>query len=115
MVGEPRSEPDDIAALIGKMEAIEARLSPDDARRHFHSTYLRTTRAVARELETAGLGGFIDPPWVERWDVIFAELYLDPFDTWDRTGHAPGPWAAVFETTRAQPNLPALRHVLFGI
>jgi hypothetical protein len=29
---------------------------------------------VAAELER---GGFIDPDWVERWDVVFADLYLD--------------------------------------
>jgi hypothetical protein len=105
----------EIDALIARMEAIRRQLDPEDGRRHFHSTYLRTTRAVASELENARLGGFVDPPWVERWDVEFAALYLAPFETWDRTGAAPGPWASVFRTARDRPDLPGLRHVLFGI
>lgn len=105
----------EIHEVIARMEAIQARLDPHDARRHFHSTYLRTTRAVADELETRVLGGFVDPGWVEAWDVAFAELYLDPFDQWDRTGYAPGPWARVFRTAEQKPALQGLRHVLFGI
>jgi hypothetical protein len=105
----------EIDELIARMERIQEALARDDARRHFHSTYLRTTQAVASELDTGALGGFVDPPWVERWDVEFAELYLAPLDVWDRTGAAPGPWASVFRTARDQPRLPPLRHILFGI
>ncbi len=104
-----------IAELIERMGAIGSRLGPNDARRHFHSTYTRTTKAVAEELRNGALGGFADPEWVERWDIAFAELYLEPFEAWDRTGMAPGPWASVFEAARDRPNLPSLRHVLFGI
>jgi hypothetical protein len=115
MEGGSRSDRDHVAELIERMEVIQIRLDPADARRHFHSTYLRTARAVERELQSAALGGFADPEWVERWDVLFAELYLKPFEAWDRTGHAPGPWAAVFQAARLKPDLPSLRHVLFGI
>ena len=105
----------EIDQLLERMKHTQSNLDPRDARRHFHSTYLRTTRAVKHELEQPRLGGFVDPDWVERWDVAFAELYLGPFELWDRTGRAPGPWAAVFETARDRPNLPSLRHVLFGM
>jgi hypothetical protein len=105
----------DIDALIGRMELLLQTLDPGDARRHFHSTYTRTTRAVADELRTSALGGFVDPEWVERWDVSFAELYLGPFLSWQQSGRAPGPWTTVFRAARDRPELPALRHVLFGI
>jgi len=101
-----------IGDLIARMEAIGGRLGPMDARRHFHGTYLRTTRAVAEEIRR---GGFLDPVWVERWDVEFAELYLKPFEAWDRGDPVPGPWTIAFETARDRPDLPGLRHVLFGI
>jgi hypothetical protein len=101
-----------IDGVIAVMETILSRLEPGDARRHFHTTYLRTTRAVSEEVTR---GGFLDPQWVERWDVAFANLYLHPFETWDRAGAAPGPWSVVFRTARDRPDLPALRHVLFGI
>ena len=62
-------------ALIERMEALLGPLQEaGDARRFFHATYLRTTRAV-RDALRAGLFG--DPEWVERWDVAFADLYLD--------------------------------------
>jgi hypothetical protein len=102
----------DIDGVIAVMETILSRLEPGDARRHFHTTYLRTTRAVCDEVTR---GGFLDPHWVERWDVAFAHLYLQPFETWDHAGAAPGPWSVVFRTARDRPDLPALRHVLFGI
>ena len=105
----------DIDALIGRMELLLQTLDPGDARRHFHSTYTRTTRAVADELRTSALGGFADPEWVERWDVAFAELYLEPFLSWQQSGRAPGPWTTVFRTAKDSPELPSVRHVLFGI
>jgi hypothetical protein len=105
----------DIDALIGRMELLLLTLDPGDARRHFHSTYTRTTMAVAEELRTSALGGFVDPEWVERWDIAFAELYLEPFLSWQQSGRAPGPWTTVFRTARDRPDLPTLRHVLFGI
>ncbi len=55
------------------MQGILAAMPPLDPRRHFHSVYLRTTQAVAEEIRTAALGGFLDPEWVERWDVAFAQ------------------------------------------
>jgi len=97
------------------MERLRLELKPQDARRHFHSVYMGTTRAFATELETRRLGGFEDPDWVERWDVEFAGLYLAPFEQWSATGAAPEPWATVFATARDRPGLQPLRHVLFAI
>lgn len=95
------------------MEELEAALvASGDERHHFHSTYLRMTRAVADELDG---GGFVDPGWVERWDVAFADLYLRALDQWDR-GEAPaGPWSLAFTLAADAVDLPPLRHVLLGI
>ena len=74
-------------------------------------TYLRTTEAVGRAIEE---GRFEDGPWVERWDVVFAELYLDAHDA-DVAGRrhdVPRPWRLAFA---ADPGLPPLAHVLLGI
>ena len=63
-----------IDALIERMESLLGPLeSAGDPRRFFHATYLRTTRAVRDALRD---GLFSDPEWVERWDVAFADLYL---------------------------------------
>jgi hypothetical protein len=48
----------DVGAVIARMQRDLADLeADDDRRRHFHATYLRTTRAVADEIAR---GGFVD-------------------------------------------------------
>jgi hypothetical protein len=114
--GASEQTPESIADLLGRMRDIEAAFPPLDPLRHFHSVYTRTTQAVADEIRTAALGGFLDPEWVERWDVAFAQLYLRALDAWtnDRA-RTPGPWAVAFRAPAERPDAPPLRHVLFGI
>ena len=103
-----------IGQLISRMELLEKPLQErGDARRHFHGTYLRTTRAVGDELAA---GGFVDPEWVERWDVAFADLYLEALVA-DQQGERPsGPWRVAFAAADHQADtLPPLRHVLLGM
>jgi hypothetical protein len=99
--------------LLAHMRDDLARLAAaGDARRFFHATYLRTTQAVADEI---GHGGFVDDDWVSRWDLAFAELYVDALEA-DRTGEATsGPWRVAFDAATQRPDLAPLRHVLFGI
>lgn len=86
-------------------------LPADSPRRPFLSTYLRTTQAVGDAVDT---GRFLDPDWVERWDVAFAELYLRAHDAFiaGEMSDVPRPWRLAFT---APDDLPALRHVLLGI
>jgi hypothetical protein len=106
------SEPAAVAEVVRRMQQ---RLDDLPARalhrRPFLSAYLRTTQAVGRAV---GDSAFADPGWVQRWDVAFAELYLDAHDAeidGDR-GRIPRPWQLAFD---APPDLPGLRHVLLGI
>ncbi len=100
-------------ALIERMEILLGPLEEaGDARRYFHATYLRTTRAV-RDALRAGL--FSDPEWVERWDVAFADLYLDALTADSSGGAVSRPWAIAFRAAREQHDAPALRHVLLGM
>jgi len=101
-----------IAALIARMETASAGWASDDARRHFHAVYSRTTGAVSDEIDR---GGFLDSDWVERWDIAFADLYLDALAAWETDGETPGPWAVTFATARDRPDLQPLRHILFGM
>jgi Family of unknown function (DUF5995) len=95
-----------IARMAALLEPLEA---AGDQRRYFHATYQRTTIAVAEEISR---GGFADPGWVERWDVAFADLYLDALEA-DLAGRGPArPWAVAFG---APAGLPPLRHVLLGM
>ena len=96
--------------LIGRMAALLEPLQADgDRRRYFHATYQRTTIAIAEELDR---GGFADPEWVERWDIAFADLYLDALEA-SLAGQLPArPWEIAFN---APADLPPLRHVLLGM
>ena len=102
--------PDGFAALVARMESDLTELH--DARRYFHATYLRTTRAVAQEVQR---GGFRDADWVESWDLAFAQLYLDALDADRRGDRTSASWRVAFDAARAQPDAPPLRHVLFGL
>jgi hypothetical protein len=101
---------DGIAGVVARMQQRLDDLPTELSHRHiFLSTYLRTTEAVGVAIDHAR---FEDPEWVEDWDVKFAELYLDAHDA-DLDGrNVPRPWRLAFE---ADPELPALRHVLLGI
>jgi hypothetical protein len=99
-----------IEELIARMAALLGPLAAaGDQRQYFHATYQRTTTAVADELKR---GGFVDPDWVERWDVAFADLYLDALEA-DLADRKPAlPWEIAFG---APVGLPPLRHVLLGM
>lgn len=92
------------------MTALITKL-PSEKYRHFHGTYTRTTLAVGQAVSH---GSFEDPHWVERWDVAFAELYLKALTARVDGDEAkvPRPWRLAFD---AEAELPALRHVLFGM
>jgi len=91
------------------LEPLEARQDPI---RLFLATYRRTTLTVK---DLVARDEFTDSEWVERWDVAFANLYLDAVEAWESGQQPPGPWAAAFGVTREGPRLPPLRHLLLGM
>jgi hypothetical protein len=99
--------------VIERMTVLADELRQDgDRRLAFHATYLRTTQAVAAALRA---GAFADTDWVDRWDVAFAQLYLDALDASRRGDPVPEPWAVAFAAAADQPDLPTVRHVLLGM
>ena len=101
-----------ISEVVARMDALLAPLEESgDANRHFLATYRRTTIAVDEEVRR---GGFRDSEWVERWDVVFADLYVDALERWRAGENVPAPWVVAFEAERSE-RLPPLRHVLLGI
>jgi hypothetical protein len=83
-----------------------------DERRYFLATYMRTTLAVKHEIER---GGFVDGAWTERWDIAFADLYLDALDEGNAGRPVPGPWRVAFESANTTPRVPPIRHLLLGM
>lgn len=101
---------DAVLAVVAEMQRRLDALAPDqDPLRDFLGTYLRTTLAVGKAVDG---GLFEDPEWVARWDVAFAELYVDALDAHLSGGTTPRPWRLAFDAPAA---LPALRRVLLGI
>ncbi len=103
-----------IDGVVTRMRSELARFEAEgDHRRYFLGTYLRTTLAVAAAIEDAR---FEDLEWVERWDVVFADLYLDALvaDRGDSGARSavPRPWRVAL---RAEPGLPPVAHVLLGV
>jgi hypothetical protein len=105
------------AAIDGVVHQLEGLLTgleqepPERAagRREFLATYLRTTRAVG---DAVRAGRFEDPAWVEEWDVVFAELYVEALTAHTDGRPVPRPWRLAFE---AGPDLHPLAHVLLGV
>ena len=110
---EPGGVADSIGALLDRMRADLTRLAErGDARRFFHATYLRTTEAVGAEIDR---DGFDDNDWLRRWDLAFADFYVDALDADLRGEPVSQPWRVAFDAAREQPDLPPVRHVLFGM
>ena len=104
---------DTIDALLWRMRSdLNLLTARCDARRFFHGTYLRTTEAVAAEIDR---GGFVDAAWLRAWDLAFAEFYVAALDARLRGQPVSQPWRIAFDAARDRPEQPPLRHVLFGI
>ena len=99
--------------LLARMDTLlQPMRAAGDERQHFLATYMRTTLAVKAQIEQSR---FVDDAWTERWDIAFADLYLDALDVWNATGAAPGPWQIAFEAANTTPRVPPIRHLLLGM
>ncbi len=108
-MSEPHTRRSIDAVVAAMQDRLDALTPEQEQRREFLGTYQRTTVAVGKAVQD---GVFEDGAWVEDWDVVFADLYLDALDA-DLAGtRVPRPWRLAFE---ARPGLPPLQQVLLGI
>ena len=100
-----------IGRLVDRMDGLLREMDTEDSPlRVFLATYTRTTRAVGTALQDAR---FEDPAWVEEWDVVFADLYLDALEAYRRDpSSAPRPWRIAFG---ADPRLAPETRLLLGM
>jgi hypothetical protein len=95
--------------VAGMQERLDRLTAEQRHRREFLGTYQRTTIAVGKAVRD---GVFEDGPWVEAWDVVFADLYLAALDADLHGSRVPRPWRLAFD---APAELNPLQHVLLGI
>src|SRR3954453_13288489 len=82
--------PEAVESVVRTMQDRLDGLTPEqEYLREFLGTYQRTTLAVGKAVDG---GTFEDPGWVERWDVVFAELYLVALDAHLGSGTPSRPW-----------------------
>ena len=78
-----------IEAVIARMEEIDATLPRKDGVAYFNRLYLQVTKSVL----TASAGTqFADPAFLDRLDVVFAQLYFDAEATLASGAPCPVAW-----------------------
>ena len=95
----------ELTAIIEREKAEESRLG------YFPALYRRVTRAVKAGIAA---GRFADGPRMERFDVIFANRYLEAYDDW-RDGRAVSQcWQLAFQSAQRTDRI-ILQHLMAGM
>lgn len=97
-----------IDEVIAEMRRIDASLPDTDGVKWFNLLYLKVTETVK---DAPPAGGWRDPAWLERLDVVFAQLY---FDALANPATAPRSWQALFDL-RNRRDVARLQFALAGM
>lgn len=101
-----------IADVVAMMTALDQELPPNDGVRWFNHLYLEVTRSVEQAVTTET---FRDRTFLERLDVIFANLYFDAVAAGSAdAATAPAAWRPLFEF-RSRPGILPLQFALAGM
>jgi hypothetical protein len=92
-----------IDAVIARLEAIGASLPATDGVGYFNRLYLAVTQAIQ---EKASHQTFEDEAFVRRLDVVFANLYLAAYDSWEAGASCPPAWRPLFDSREHAWRLP---------
>lgn len=103
-----------IAEAIQRMQEIEAPLQDSDGLKWFNFLYLSVTQAVQDEIAKANT--FEDPAWINRLDVVFANLYFAAVSDVQQQGveAAPAAWRPLLKN-RATHNIARIQFALAGM
>jgi hypothetical protein len=101
------------AEVIEHMQAIDAALPESDGLKWFNFLYLQTTQAVLGQIAE---GGFEDPSWVTRLDVVFANYYFHALREAATAGPdaAPLAWRPLLKA-RTKANISRIQFALAGV
>jgi hypothetical protein len=104
--------PTTIDGVVDRLDEITRRsVAEGDRRGYFAALYNRVTQRVR---EGVGRGEFEDGPRMERFDVLFANRYLEAYDL-EAAGERPTrPWAVAFNAAKCE-GLFVVQHLLLGM
>lgn len=105
------ADPQTIADVIGRMQAIDALLPATDGLKWFNQLYLMVTQEV--DLHPPG-GAWQNPAWLLRLDVVFAKLYFGALASSLSAQPIPAAWAALFES-RTAAGIDRIQFALAGV
>jgi hypothetical protein len=101
-----------VTEVVDIMEMLDRELSDADGLWWFNRLYLRVTLAVRSAVTTST---FRDPAFLERLDVVFANLYFDAVAAGDTDPlAAPSAWRPLFES-RHQRGILSIQFALAGM
>lgn len=101
--------PDTIADVIALMQKIDALLPASDGLKWFNLLYLMVTQQVDSQPPA---GGWKDPQWLTRLDVVFAGMYLAAVAGFlSQSASTPSSWSALFES-RFKPGIDRIQFAL---
>jgi hypothetical protein len=103
-----RQSIDEVIIQLDKI--IEECVSENSRLAYFAYVYRRTTAEIAKEIK---LGHFEDNARMEKFDVIFANLYLQAYINYKNNQPVSQSWAFAFE--HSDQELTIIQHVLFGM
>lgn len=101
-----------VAEVVDSLRAVEKRLPQGDGLRSFTEVYRRVTEQVGYQL--ADGGGFRDPEYVERLDVVFAAYFFAAERAAAERGTPSQAWAPLVDARSRRGVLP-VQHVLAGM
>jgi hypothetical protein len=105
------STPSSIDEVIQLMEKLDSALAANDGLRWFNLLYLKVTQHVR---DNPPQGGWQDPVWLTRLDVIFANLYFAALADFLAGKPIPSSWQALFEA-RERAGIDRIQFALAGM
>ena len=107
-----RTSVSSIVDVITVMQNIDSLLPDQDGLKWFNRLYLMVTQQVQSNLPA---GGFKNPVWLTRLDVIFAGLYFAAIGNFIiNSANLPSSWNALFEA-RFRPGIDRIQFALAGM
>jgi hypothetical protein len=111
IVSAVRRTPQAVADVLEIMQTIDTTCADTDGLKWFNWLYFQVTQAVKARVDE---GGFTDPTWLARLDVVFAQFYFNALGTALSGSPAPGCWQAMF-SVRSDTRITRIQFALAGM